>query len=152
MITNEGGLPSMKQEETLSSLSVDPQFESEKISESQPQPTSQSTEKTEPKVETESEGNPKPPKKARVKRPFGSIRCRSVSKKFTEFWFLLYSLLTRKLFFFFQCNRYGITAKCPCSPSARYAVMIQSKVINYREFFSNLLRNFSQTDFFTANF
>jgi len=95
----------MKQEETISSLSVDPQFESEKISESQPQPTSQSTEKTEPKVETESEGNSKPQKKARVKRPFGSIRCRS-------------------------CNRYGITAKCPCSPSARYAVMIQSKRIS----------------------
>lgn len=95
----------MKNEETLSSLSVAPQFDSEKNSESQTQPTSQPTEKTEPKVEpTEGEGNSKPPKKARVKRPFGSIRCRS-------------------------CNRYGITAKCPCSPSARYAVMIQSKRI-----------------------
>ena len=28
----------------------------------------------------------------------------------------------------FQCNRYGLLEKCPCSPMARYSVMIQSKV------------------------
>jgi len=38
-------------------------------------------------------------------RPFGSIRCRA-------------------------CNRYGVTSKCPCSPWAHYAVMIQSKRIS----------------------
>merc|ERR1711934_688445 len=39
------------------------------------------------------------------KRPFGSIRCRA-------------------------CNRYGLTDQCPCSPLARYSVMIQSKRIS----------------------
>ena len=33
---------------------------------------------------------------------------------------------------FSQCNRYGLTAKCDCSPQARYAVMIQSKVSHSR--------------------
>lgn len=43
--------------------------------------------------------------KAKYKRPFGSIRCRA-------------------------CNRYGVTNKCACSPSAQYSVIIQSKLIS----------------------
>jgi len=54
----------------------------------------------ESKSESKKVTKPKP-----KKRPFGSIRCRA-------------------------CNRYGLTDQCPCSPSARYSVMIQSKRIS----------------------
>jgi len=53
----------------------------------------------ESKSESKKVTKPKP-----KKRPFGSVRCRS-------------------------CNRYGLTDQCPCSPTARYSVMIQSKRI-----------------------
>jgi len=54
----------------------------------------------ESKSESKKVTKPKP-----KKRPFGSVRCRA-------------------------CNRYGLTDQCPCSPSARYSVMIQSKRIS----------------------
>ena len=67
--------------------------------------------------------------KPRTKRPFGSIRCRSVTH-------LFYPLFLRSqkcywnlnAIFAVQCNQYGLTKKCECSPQPRYAVMIQSKV------------------------
>jgi len=54
---------------------------------------------------SESKSESKKVTKLTKKRPFGSIRCRA-------------------------CNRYGLTDQCPCSPTARYSVMIQSKRIS----------------------
>lgn len=53
----------------------------------------------------ESKSESKKVTKLTKKRPFGSVRCRA-------------------------CNRYGLTDQCPCSPTARYSVMIQSKRIS----------------------
>merc|ERR1719163_1072897 len=108
---DEGTAPPMTTDENSPSQAVTKvasETDADKNSDknSGPGPGSSSEEKSDskenPKCDTK-----KIPKstKTRVKRPFGSIRCRS-------------------------CNRYGVTSKCPCSPSARYAVMIQSKRIS----------------------
>jgi len=60
---------------------------------------------SQPVHESKSESKKKKVTKLTKKRPFGSIRCRA-------------------------CNRYGLTDQCPCSPTARYSVMIQSKRIS----------------------
>merc|ERR1712025_206462 len=57
---------------------------------------------------SESKSESKKVTKLTKKRPFGSIRCRA-------------------------CNRYGLTNQCPCSPMARYSVMIQSKRISKQQ-------------------
>ena len=73
----------------------------------------------------------------RQKRPFGSIRCRSVRQQCIAAMYLYFKCIVLDAHivycrgivrFTFQCNRYGLTEKCPCVPSARYSVMVQSKV------------------------
>ena len=90
--------------------------------------------KKESKLKTEAK---KPRHIPRQKRPFGSIRCRSVRQQCIAAMYLHFECIVLDAHivycrgivrFTFQCNRYGLTEKCPCVPSARYSVMVQSKV------------------------
>ena len=72
--------------------------------------------------------------KLRKRRPFGSIRCRSVTLLFFHAATFLHVYIVNRgisqfLWSISQCNSYGVTSQCSCAPTARYSVMIQSKVI-----------------------